>query len=83
MNILNRKKGEKIIYKYPNKGYTYERKLAEKRLVLNQIYTIERITIKDWHTDVYLQEFPSIKFNSVLFEDVNLLNPSERHMRYP
>ena len=68
MNI-HAKKGDKVIYKHPNSGYKHHQETARKHLVLNQVYTVERTEVGDWHTDVYLQEVPGIAFNSAHFED--------------
>lgn len=51
-------------------GYDFDQEVARKYLVIGNIYTIEETDVDNWHTDVYLQEFPGIKFNSVFFEDV-------------
>ena len=37
-------------------------------LEIGKRYTIDRTEIHSWHTKVFLQEFPDIKFNSVSFE---------------
>lgn len=39
-------------------------------LEVGKEYTIENTEVGNWCTDVYLQEFPNVKFNSILFEDV-------------
>jgi hypothetical protein len=40
-------------------------------LEVDGIYTILKTEVHSWHTKVILQEFPTYKFNSVCFEDVD------------
>jgi hypothetical protein len=67
MNIYA-KKGDKVIYCFPTSGYDYDKEQAKEKLVLNQVYTIERTKVHGWSTDVYLQEVQG-SFNSVMFAD--------------
>lgn len=67
MNI-HAKKGEKVIFKYPTAGHKHDHELVKKYLSLNEIYTVERTIVSEYHTDVYLEEFPNVAFNSVNFE---------------
>ena len=53
-----------------NAGYDYDKQKAEKYLELGKEYTIDYTIVDSCSTDVYLKEFPNIKFNSVFFEDV-------------
>jgi hypothetical protein len=39
-------------------------------LIEGAVYTVEKTVVHSWSTEVYLQEFPSYSFNSVMFEDV-------------
>ena len=39
-------------------------------LTVGQIYNLVDIDVHDWHSLVYLEEFPGVDFNSVLFEEV-------------
>lgn len=41
----------------------------ENPLVVGQVYTVDYTIVGGWNTDVYLEEFPGMFFNSVLFED--------------
>jgi hypothetical protein len=50
-------------------GYPHHQEVAKKHLSIGNIYTIEETEVDNWHTDVYLKEFPGIAFNSVFFED--------------
>lgn len=61
--------GSKVIFSFPNNGTEYEQNIAKKYLILNKEYTIEKIEIGSWHTDVFLKEIKNISFNSVLFSN--------------
>jgi hypothetical protein len=63
----NEPKGTKVIYAHPNKGYLNHKERAAAYLKVGEAYTIESTDEGSWHTDFYLQEFPGISFNSVLF----------------
>ena len=39
-------------------------------LTQGAIYTVAEVEAHDWHTKVYLEEFPDLEFNSVHFETV-------------
>lgn len=67
MNI-HAKKGEKVIFKYPTAGHKHDHELVKKHLSLNKFYTVDKTVVGEYHTDVYLEEFPNIVFNSVNFE---------------
>lgn len=62
-------KGHKVICKTLSAGYESDQETAKKYLEIGEIYTIKSTTVHSWKTDVYLQEFPNVKFNSVFFED--------------
>lgn len=62
-------KDHKVICKTLSAGYESDQETAKKYLEIGKIYTIKSTTVHSWNTDVYLQEFPNVKFNSVFFED--------------
>ena len=33
-------------------------------------YTLKKIVVHDWHTDIWVEEIPGVKFNSVQFENI-------------
>ena len=35
-----------------------------------RLYTLKKIIVHDWHTDVWIDEVPGVKFNSVQFENI-------------
>lgn len=39
-------------------------------LKIGEIYNMTDIEVFRWNTDIYLEEFPGIPFNSVAFEEV-------------
>lgn len=61
--------GHKVKCKTLSGGYSYHQEIAEKYLKIDEEYTIEKTEVDSWHTDVWLQELPNVKFNSVFFED--------------
>lgn len=65
----NAVKGTLIRFAFPNNGYLSDQESAKKLLVEGMIYTVDFTDVDDWHTDVYLKEFPGKPFNSVLFEE--------------
>ena len=67
---INSPKGTKVIYAFPDAGYEYQIKIAQKHLILNNVYTVEYTHIYSWRTDVYLKEVPNIAFNSCLFKEI-------------
>lgn len=69
MNIYA-EEGDKVICSTLNAGYDSDQRKAEAHLVLNQVYTVSCTIVHNWSTDVYLQEIPDVKFDSVFFEDV-------------
>lgn len=50
-------------------SWLYERKNAPL-LKIERCYKVVRIHIESWYTLVELEEFPGVKFNSVLFEEL-------------
>lgn len=48
--------GSKVIFAFPNNGTEYEQELAAEYLKLNTEYTLEKIDIGSWKTDIYLKE---------------------------
>jgi len=72
MNIYA-KSGTKI--RYTNESISAERYVgnsdfpASKILTLGDTYTLEVAYAGDSTTEVFLKEFPGIRFNSVLFEE--------------
>jgi|SRR6185312_12762385 len=53
-----------------NGGSTAEQEDAKKHLKVGATYEIEKIEIGNWRTDVWLEGFPGVAFNSVMFENV-------------
>lgn len=39
-------------------------------LEIGKIYHVVDVDVHDWHTLIYLEEFPGVEFNSVVFEEV-------------
>lgn len=72
MNIYA-KPGTKIrgIFKYGRlqHGHDREKIQAMKYIIEGVEYTVDHTDVHNFHTDVYLKEFPGVPFNSVHFID--------------
>jgi hypothetical protein len=53
-----------------NGGYEFHEQIAREYLDEGGEYTVDHTEVDSWHTDVFLVEFPEVRFNSVFFEDV-------------
>jgi len=63
-------KGHKVKCYTLSNGYDHDKEIAQKYLEVGKEYTVEETQVNSWNTDVLLQEFPNVKFNSVFFKDV-------------
>ena len=71
MDIYSKKGTKVIVTKETIKnGYDYVEEHAKKHLKIGEQYTIEKTVVSGWSTEVYLQEFPNERFNSVTFKNV-------------
>ncbi|MEI7620003.1 MAG: hypothetical protein WCJ57_00340 [Candidatus Falkowbacteria bacterium] len=63
------KKGEKVKVTAisAENGYSNDQENVKKYLKIGDEYTVTEVNVKSWMTEVYLQEVPGIKFNSVNF----------------
>ena len=77
-------KGHKIKCVTLSAGYSYHQEIAEKHLEIEKEYTVDKTDVDSYHTDVYLQEIPNVKFNSVFFEDVEKQSKDDdkKHFQY-
>lgn len=75
-------KGHKVICETTQSGYNYQTEVAEKYLEVGKEYTVERTEVESWYTNVWLQEFPDVKFNSTCFEDVTE-QPEDKNKLHP
>ncbi|MFC0278125.1 hypothetical protein ACFFH2_15735 [Enterococcus devriesei] len=62
--------GSKVVFAHPTFGDDYDIKKAREFLCEGTTYTVSRTEIFSSFTEVFLQEFPGVPFNSVQFEDV-------------
>jgi hypothetical protein len=69
MSILGCKQGDKIRFTGEG-GYDSDQERGYKYLTVGEVYTVDIIDIGNWMSDVYLQDFPDIDFNTVMFEVV-------------
>lgn len=67
---INTKIGSKVRFSFPENGTTYDKETARKYLKINETYTIKNVYIGGWRTDIILEEFPTIEFNSAQFENI-------------
>lgn len=72
----------KVTEKTKNNGYQYDVNKVKEHLELNEIYTVEKTVVDNFNTDVYLQEIPGIRFNSVNFEGITK-QPIELNQNHP
>ena len=71
------KKGDKVIFLNRN-GHDWQPKQAvEIGLVEGNAYTVDHTKVYSCSTDVYLEEFPGVSFNSVMFRDVKTYTEQE------
>lgn len=68
MNILSRP-GTKVVFENPQNGHPEDRELAREYLEVGHTYTVEKMKVDRWHSEVFLEEIPGIAFNTVLFEN--------------
>jgi hypothetical protein len=68
MNIYARQ-GDRVVFANPTYGYEYQQEEAAKLLKVGETYTVRYTVVGSSSTDVYLEEIPTHKFNSVLFVD--------------
>ncbi len=64
--------GHKVIVTEKSFSYSMEndQKQVEKHLEIGKTYTVQRTEVFSFHTNVWLEEVPGQKFNSVCFDDV-------------
>ncbi len=67
IDIFSIKPGDRVAYSFPNNGYESHQLTASKYLNLNQVYIVSHVKIDNWHTDINLEDYPNIAFNSVMF----------------
>lgn len=54
--------------KTKNNGYSYDSDKVAEYLTVGTEYTLKAITVHQSSTDIWLEEIPDIRFNSVNFE---------------
>ena len=70
MNI-HAKQGTKITVTTKSilNGYANVSDHAKKHLKVGEVYTIDRVVVHSWYTNVYVKEIPGERFNSVSFTE--------------
>lgn len=69
-DVLHCEKGCKVTVSTFNAGYEMEKKTMEQLFKIGEIYTIDKVVVGSFYSNVYLMEFPGKKFNSVFFRRV-------------
>ena len=69
---IHTKPGGKIVVteESAKSGYKSHQETVRDYLIIGQEYTVKKIYIENWHTDVYIEEVPGVPFNSVNFKNV-------------
>jgi len=67
MNI-NSVPGTKVVFSHPSSGHANEQDTAKMYLCLGKTYTIKKIEVYSWYTDVFLEEVPEVRFSPILFK---------------
>lgn len=68
MDIFNSKPRKLLCVSNKNHEWTDSDENAHL-LTVGNTYTMIGIEVHSWHTNVYLDEFPGVKFNSSCFEE--------------
>ena len=68
---LETKIGDKVVFSFPNNGWSTDKDAANSLLRLNEEYTVESIDIGSYTSYVELKEYPGVYFNTVSFSNVN------------
>ncbi len=63
-------KGHQVRCDNLSNDYEYRLEIARQHLEIGKEYLVEKTEVGSSHTEVFLQEFPGVGFNSSLFEDV-------------
>ena len=69
MNIFNNKPRKILCIRNDKDGmmkYCHNHHLLE----IGKEYTFSEVIVYPWHTEVYLEEFPKLVFNSVMFKEI-------------
>lgn len=64
---LDSKPGTKIVFAYPDNGYSGDREHARKYLTLGHTYTVRFVEVGGERSSVYLNEVKGTCFNTVQF----------------
>ena len=61
--------GTEIIFAFPENGMDYDQQIALQHLTIGGQYAVARTEVSRSSTKVWLEGYPGIAFNSVLFCD--------------
>lgn len=71
MNIYS-EAGTRVRYSFSENGSDGDKKLALEHLVPGELYTVKRTLVDNFYTSVELEEFPGVRFNTVMFADARV-----------
>lgn len=66
---LDRKPGESVLFAHPDHGCWADRAHASEFLLPGRIYTVRSVKVYSSSSTVELEEFPRVRFNTVMFMD--------------
>ena len=59
--------GQRVVFSHPENGYEHDIAEAAKLLAPGQVYTVSKVYIGGWFTELTFEEVGETKFNSVQF----------------
>lgn len=66
--VLEGKRGDKVMFAYPENGYPHDVEDAAKYLVHGNTYTVDHVDVGNWASRIYLIEIEGRSFNTVQFK---------------
>jgi hypothetical protein len=68
MNIYS-EIGTKVIFDNPNNGYPGDQEQCRNLLLPGEVYTVRCTEVGRSSSNVYLEEYPGVRFNTCMFSD--------------
>ena len=69
INNMNRlAPGDIAEFTKPKNGRAEHQEEAAEHLTVGESYTVTRVEVGGWHTDIWLEGVAGVRFNSVLFD---------------
>lgn len=67
-NFPRFKSGDTVTFAHPNHAEVGDQQQCRELLTIGSGYLVDQVDTGEWHTDVYLCDFPGVSFNSVMFD---------------